>query len=210
MLRVLQHRLDTALLDDHAVVHHRHPVGQARNHRQVMADDQHRRAVAAQGFEQAQYLGLHRGIQRRGRLVGNQQARVAGDGRGDQRALAQAAGELPGVLAGAQLRFRHADRAQQLQHSRLALCATQVAVQLQRFGNLLAHRAQGVERAQRVLHDETDLRAAHPAPGALVELAQVLPGEGQAAGLHLRMGTGKPGQGARGDALARARLTHQR
>ncbi|MNH16617.1 hypothetical protein D3C79_762630 [compost metagenome] len=83
-------------------------------------------------------------------------------------------------------------------------------MQLQGFGNLLADRAQGVERTQGVLHDKTDLRTAHPAPGTLVELAQVLPGEGQAAGLHLRMGTGKPGQGARGDALARARLTHQR
>ena len=98
MLRVVQHVVDVALLDDDAVVHHRHPVGQPRDHGQVMADDQHRGALAAQGFEQGQHLRLHGGVEGRGGFVGDQQTRVAGDGRSDQRPLAQATGQLIRVL----------------------------------------------------------------------------------------------------------------
>ena len=47
--------------------------------------------------EHLEHLGLHGHVERGGRLVGDQQLRVAGDGHGDHRPLAHAAGELVGV-----------------------------------------------------------------------------------------------------------------
>ena len=83
-------------------------------------------------------------------------------------------------------------------------------MQVQWFSDFLAHQPQGVEGAQGVLHDKADLCAAYFAPGAFIELAQVLPGKRQCAGLNLGTGAGEPGEGARGHAFARAGLAHQR
>lgn len=58
-------------------------------------------------------------------------------------------------------------------------------MQAQRFGNFLAHRAQGVEGAEGVLHHKADLRTAQGLPGTVIQLAQVSAGKRQALGLHL-------------------------
>ncbi len=54
-------------------------------------------------IHQFQNLGLDGHIQRRGRLVGDQQPRVAGEGHGDHGALAHAAGKLVRILVEALL-----------------------------------------------------------------------------------------------------------
>ena len=90
-----------------------------------------------------------------------------------------------GVLQGAQLRLRHADRAQQFDDPCLARLATQLCVQAQRFGNFLAYRAQRVEGAEGVLHHKADMRTAQGLPGTVVQLAQVGAGKRQAFSLNL-------------------------
>jgi hypothetical protein len=63
------------LLDDLAVLHHRHAVGDIGHHGQVVADQDQRRAVLAhQLAQQVQDLGLSRDVQGGGRLVGDDQA----------------------------------------------------------------------------------------------------------------------------------------
>jgi hypothetical protein len=59
-------------------------VGDAAHQVQVMADQQQRHAQARLQFlEQVEDLQLHGHVQRRGRLVGNQQFRLVGQGHGD-------------------------------------------------------------------------------------------------------------------------------
>ena len=60
--------------------------------------------------------------------------------------------------------FGHAHAREQLEHLAVAGRAVVPAVQAQRLGDLGADRAQGVERDERVLQDESDIPAR--APGA--------------------------------------------
>ena len=61
-------------LDDAAGVHHRHAIGDAGDHAEVVGD-QHQRQVPrrAASREQREHLGLHRDVECRGGLVGDQQ-----------------------------------------------------------------------------------------------------------------------------------------
>ncbi len=84
MLRRLEQLLGRLLLDDQAVLHHvdalRHPPHDA----EIVRDEQHRHAhlplQVAQEFED---LGLNGDVERRRRLVGNQQIRLVRQRHGD-------------------------------------------------------------------------------------------------------------------------------
>ena len=78
--------------------------------------DQHDRevAVAVESVDQAQDLGLHRDVERGGRLVGDQHVGLERERHRDHHALAHPAGELVGVAAHPALGIRDPDRAQQL------------------------------------------------------------------------------------------------
>ena len=83
-----------------AVVHHDHLVGDVGDDAQVVRDDQHGHVeLALKIVHQLQDLRLYRDVQRRRRLVGDQQRRAADQGHGDHRPLAQAAGELERIDA---------------------------------------------------------------------------------------------------------------
>ena len=95
MLRVGEHLGHGALLHQMAVLHHRHPVGELAHQVQVVRDQQHRHAVLPlQLGQQVQDLRAQRHVQRRGRLVGQQQPGPARQRHRDHRALALAAREL--------------------------------------------------------------------------------------------------------------------
>jgi hypothetical protein len=59
-----------------------------------VGDEQHRHAERLCNPEQLQDLRLHGDVERRGRLVGDQQVGLVGERHGDHHALALAAGEL--------------------------------------------------------------------------------------------------------------------
>ncbi len=84
-----------------AQVHHRDAVGDVAHHRQVVGDEDvgETRIALLQFLQQVDHLRLDRDIQRRDRLVQDQQVGVAGQGAGDADALALAAGELMRVVA---------------------------------------------------------------------------------------------------------------
>ena len=68
--------------------------------RQVVTDEQARKLVTlAQFVEQPEHIGLHRDVQRRRDLVGNEQPRLRGQGAGDADALPLAARQLTGHAA---------------------------------------------------------------------------------------------------------------
>ncbi|MFG2780462.1 hypothetical protein ACGFY7_21760 [Streptomyces prunicolor] len=60
------------LLHDPAAVHHRDAVGESCHHRQVVADQEQRGALAPEFGQQGQHLGLHGDVACGGRLVGDQ------------------------------------------------------------------------------------------------------------------------------------------
>jgi ABC-type sugar transport system ATPase subunit len=74
MLRRGKQRLGLRHLHQLAVLHHPHPVAHLAHHRQIMADEQHRQVqVLLQVLQDVQDLRLDRHVERRGRLVADQE-----------------------------------------------------------------------------------------------------------------------------------------
>lgn len=111
-------------------------------------------------LEQLQNLRLNGHIKRGGRLVADEDFGVAGDGDGDDHALAHAAGELVRIILHALLRLQNADVAQDLDGLFLCRNALKPLVQLQRFADLRAHGLQRVQRGHWILEYDGDFLAA--------------------------------------------------
>ena len=78
-----------------AAVHHGHVVGDFGDHAEVVRDEDDRHAaVVAELAEDFENLGLDRDVEGGGRLVGDQQLRVAREGHRDHHALLLPAGHL--------------------------------------------------------------------------------------------------------------------
>ncbi len=102
VLRRGEHLAHGALLHQVAVLHDGHTVGEAAHQLQVVGDEQHGHArLALEIGQQLQDLPAQRHVQRRGGLIGQQQARPAGQGHGDHGALALPARQLVGKAGGA-------------------------------------------------------------------------------------------------------------
>ena len=63
-------------LNDAARVHDHHPLSDPRNHPEVVGDEKHGHVVLfCEGLQQLENLGLHRDVERRRRLIGDENAR---------------------------------------------------------------------------------------------------------------------------------------
>ena len=103
------------VLDDLAGVHHRDPVAHAGDDAEVVGDQQHGDAEALlQVGEEVEDLRLDRDVERRRRLVGDEQLGFARQRHGDEHPLAHAAGHLERVLLDALRRVGDADHVEQL------------------------------------------------------------------------------------------------
>ena len=148
-------------------------------------------------------------VERRRRLVGDQQRRPAGDRHGDHDALAQAARQLVRVLSEATLGRPDADHAEQLERGGARRGLAQAAVDAQHLGDLEADREGRVQAGHRLLEDHADAVAADVAHGR-AELEQVAPLEHDAAGVDpARRRRVQAHDRHRRDALAAARLADQ-
>ena len=145
-------------LDDPAGVHHRDAIAGLGDHAHVVGDEHDRGAVLlAQALEQRNDLRLDRDVERRRRLVGDDQLGLAGQRQGDDDALAHAAGELVRVLVEALLGGRDAGFLEQPDRAPARVGGAERQVGLDRLDQLLADRVQRVERGQRILEDGADL-----------------------------------------------------
>ena len=161
-------------------------------------------------FRQLEDLRLNGDVERRGRLVGDQQIGLVGERHGDHDALALSAGEL--MRIGVQPPFRRveADLSQQLQHAGTHRGLVEPVVQLHDLADLLLDRVQRVERGHRLLEDDRDLLPAQLAHGVARRLEQVLAAIVDGAARMRGRGIGQqPQDRQRGDRLARARLADQ-
>ena len=108
MLRIGKHRLGIARLHDLAPLHDADRIRHVAHDAEIMGDQQQRHAIfGLQVLQQLQDLRLHRHVERRRGLIGNQQIGIIGERHGDHHALALAAGQLMRIVL--QSRFRIAD-----------------------------------------------------------------------------------------------------
>ena len=136
---LLEQRLRRRLLDHAAGIHHRDLVGAAGDDAEIMGDDDHRHVPAALlARQQIEDLRLDGDVERGGRLVGDQQFRLAGQRDRDRDALAHAAGELVRILRQALLRRGDADRGKQLDAALLRGWQVEFEMLLQRLDQLRA------------------------------------------------------------------------
>lgn len=208
MLRSAQHLLDAAVLDRPPAVHHEHVVGHLADHAQVVRDHDDRRVeLGLEVGQQVQDLRLHRDVQRRRRLVGDQQVRVVDQRHRDHRPLAHAAGELVRVLVEAARGLRDADPAEHVDRPLpgLPLAGARV-VHPVRLGDLLPHRVVRVQRGERILEDHRHVPAAQPAYLLLRQTDQLAAAHEDLAGDGGALGVVQAQDGQRGHALARAGL----
>ena len=107
MARPVEHRVGFALFDHAAGIHHHDAMRVARDDSEIVRDDDQRDAeVARQRLHQFEDLRLDGDVERGGRLVGDDQLRIAGQPDRDHHALAHAAGKLMRILLAAAARDR--------------------------------------------------------------------------------------------------------
>jgi hypothetical protein len=149
------------LLHRISVQHDDRPVGDLRDDAHVVRDEHHRHALfILQRLDQLDDLGLDGDVQRGGRLVGDEERRLAGERHGDHHALAHAAGQPVRIFVQARSRRRDAHALEDAQGFGLRLRATQGAVVDERLADLEAEGEHRVEARHRLLEDHRDAVAA--------------------------------------------------
>ena len=108
-------------------------------------------------------------VERRGRLVGDQQPRIARERHGDHRALALAAGELVRIAVACGARPPGCRCARSSSTARLAPAFARAAPSCSSsdLHDLVADRVERIERGHRLLEDHRDVAAAHAVHRAL-------------------------------------------
>ena len=200
-----------APIDDCAIVHHHHPIGGVGHHAQVVGDQQEAHAeFLLQLLQQCQDLRLDGDVERRRRLVGDQQCWLQRQRHGDHHPLPLAAGELVRVVVDPTRGVRDADPVEQ-PHSRLAQIAGMAPVRLEALGDLPADRVDRVEMRQRVLEDHRDAPAVDVAALRPAHRQQIMAlEENAAAGDVAGRAVDDVHDGRRGHALAGAAFAEDR
>ena len=159
--------------------------------------------------DQRQDRRMHGDIERGGRLVGDDQARIGGKRQGDQHALAHAAGQLMRILrqqfadARQPCRRQHGDRAVAARAAAAFAEPRQMLVELRADG---AHR---IERSHRRLRDEGDGTAEQCAPRARRHAREVLAFEQQRPGRDFETSRQQLRNGAADHGFACTGLAHE-
>ena len=165
---------ERALLDDLARIHHRDAVADFDRDPDIVGDEDHRHAeLALQFAQQQQDLDLHGGIERRGRLVREQDFRLAGQRQRDHRALAHAAGHLVRIGVEPALGGGNPHHLQHFQRARHRLALALAFVAHHGFRDLLADGVDRIERQRRLLEDHRDGLAAKRRQFLVVERQHV-------------------------------------
>ncbi len=95
VMRPVEHVVGLADLHDPPEVHHRDAIGEVTHHTEIVADEQVAGALLGlQLGQQVEDGGLHRHVEGAGRLVADDDARIAGKGAGDGDPLLQPARQL--------------------------------------------------------------------------------------------------------------------
>src|SRR5262245_6237246 len=165
---------DRRLLHDPPGVHHDDAVAHLRHDPEVVGHEEDSHAhLAREPANQGEDLGLDSNVERRRGLVGDQEARDAGDAHRDHHALGHAAGELMGVVANAADRRWNADAGHQFDGAPTKGGPLVARVKGHCLDELLAHAKDRIERGTGVLEDHGDVLAADLRQPGLVQCQQV-------------------------------------
>ena len=119
-------------------VHHHHVVGGLGDDPQVVGDQDHREPKSSCSRLSSARICAWVDVERRRRLVGDDQVRVVDERHRDHHPLAHAARELMGIVVDPPLGARDADRLEHLARAFVRLLAREVPVQEHRLGELPA------------------------------------------------------------------------
>ncbi len=208
MQRVVVQQRRLAHFHDLSGVHHRSAVADRRRELEVVGDEQHGQAeLAAQVIEDRHDLGLGGDIQRRSRLVGEQQLRLGEQRRGDRHALQHAAGQFVRVLPQSALTVGDPHLAEHVGGAAVRLCGRHIEVGAQRLGHEIADPPHRVHVRTRILEDHRDLVAvaAQGGPGQAHDVHAVVPD----LAADLGPAGKQPVNGPRRHRLARTGLAHE-
>ena len=121
MRRRTQHLVDRSPLDDAPEIHHRHVLRQIIDNGKVVRDEKiSQPKIVLQRLEQVENLRLHRHVERRSRLVADDQLRLHSERTGNGNALPLPARELMRItLCGRRIK---PDLLQQSRNGRRFIC----------------------------------------------------------------------------------------
>ena len=210
MFRRLEDLRDGAGLDDAAVLHHGDVVGDGPHDAEIVGDEQHRHVMARLQFlQELQDLRLHGHVERRRRLVGDEEIGAVGESHRDHHALALTAGQLMREGAVFFGRVADPDFGQEFERPRLDGARAAHAVQFEDLADLPGDRMQRIERRHGLLEDHGDRIAAQIAHVALARAEQFLApkADGTADARLVRQQTDDR---ERGDRLAGPRFADER
>ncbi len=191
------------LLDDPAKIHHRHAMADLAHGAEIMADEEHGHAeFRLQVGQEVDDLGLDRHVERRDRLVADDEVRPRRKRPGQHGALALPARELVRIARG--VIGAEADGREQFGHPLHPLRRRAKAMDVERLADLLADGQAPVERGERILEDHLHAGAGAPS-GRLMRQRQRRAVEGDRTGIR---GLEADQETARGR-LAAARLADQ-
>ena len=146
-----------ALLDDPARVHDGRSLGGLGDDPEIVRDQDHRRAhLTLQALDELEDLGLDRHVERRRGLVGQHEARPAGQGHGDHHPLPHPAAHLVGIIPGARLRGGYPDQPEHLHGPVMGFRGGEPLMEPQGLGDLIADAEHGVQGAHGLLEDHGD------------------------------------------------------
>ena len=151
-------------LDHASLLHHHHAVAIGRGEAEIVGDQDRRHAAAFGQFDdQVHHRFLRGDVEPCGRLVGDQQLRIAGQRQRDHHALTHAAGELERIGVIALARPRDLDLFQRLDRLLAAIVAGRFHMLAQHILDLVADLTDRIERGARILEDHRDFAAAQVA-----------------------------------------------
>ena len=142
-------------LHDPSTVENHHLIGEIGDHPEIMGDHQHSHAqFRLQVLYQLENLCLNGDVERRGRLIGDQQSRPADQRHGDHGALPQAPGQFERIDIKSLFGIREADAAEHRHHQLPRLLGADIAMQAQGLTNLVADGVERRQRRHRFLEDD--------------------------------------------------------
>ena len=203
-------RVVVRVFDDLGRIHHRDGVRRFGDDGQIVRNQQNAQAGVGLDFlEQVQDLRLDGDVEGGGRLVGDQQPRIAAQGHGDHDPLPHAAGHLVRILVEPLGRLGDVDPGQHLDREFACLRCGRAAVKLDRLDNLVAAGEHGIEAGHRLLEDDGNLGTAHLPQGLLLEADQLLSVEENLPPGDLARWIDQAQDRECGDTLSAAALTDQ-
>ncbi len=162
MLRIPEDRSNGRLLDNAAGVHDGDTIRGFRDHAEIMRNEKQRQVESRLHLsQQIQNLGLNRHVQRGGRLVGDQESRLACQRDRDEHALPHPARQLMRVIMNLARRVGQPDRFEQLDGASSRLGSAGFPVDEQRFCDLIADGEHRVQRRHWLLENQRNLCATH-------------------------------------------------